>query len=161
MAKSLGAGFPIGAFWVRQPFADLLSAGSHGSTYGGGPLACAVALKVFEIIERENLGENARTVGEFLKSELLKLSQKYPKVIKAARGLGLIIGLELAEKIPAFAGSEKSHAVQFVSRLHQTGMLAIPSGTQVIRLLPPLNLRRDEAEQGIKIIETVVQKLVQ
>ncbi|MEO6183547.1 MAG: aminotransferase class III-fold pyridoxal phosphate-dependent enzyme, partial [Verrucomicrobiota bacterium] len=58
MAKSLGAGFPIGAFWVRQPFADLLSAGSHGSTYGGGPLACAVALKVFEVIQREKLAEN-------------------------------------------------------------------------------------------------------
>jgi acetylornithine/succinyldiaminopimelate/putrescine aminotransferase len=159
IAKSLGAGFPLGAFWVRQPFADLLSAGSHGSTYGGGPLACAVALKVFEIIERENLADNARNVGEYLKSELLKLSQMYPTVIKTARGLGLIIGLELAEKIPAFAGSEKSHAVQFVSRLHEAGMLAIPSGTQVVRILPPLNLRRDEAEQGIKIIETVAQKL--
>jgi acetylornithine/N-succinyldiaminopimelate aminotransferase len=94
-----------------------------------------------------------------LKAELLKLSQKYPNVIKTARGLGLIIGLELMEKIPTFAGSEKSHAVQFVSRLHEAGMLAIPSGTQVIRLLPPLNLRRDEAEQGIKLIESVVRNL--
>jgi predicted acetylornithine/succinylornithine family transaminase len=159
MAKSLGAGFPIGAFWVREPFANLLSAGAHGSTYGGGPLACAVALKVFEVIERENLGENARTIGEFLKTELLRLSEKFPRIIKTARGLGLIIGLELAEKIPAFAGSEKSHAIQFVNRLHDAGMLAVPSGTQVIRLLPPLNLRRDEAEQGIKIIESVAQKL--
>jgi acetylornithine/N-succinyldiaminopimelate aminotransferase len=161
MAKSLGAGFPIGAFWVREPFANLLSAGSHGSTYGGGPLACAVALKVFEVIEREKLGDNACTAGEFLKLEFLKLSQKFPSVIKTARGLGLIIGLELAEKIPAFALSEKSPAIQFVNRLHDAGMLAIPSGTQVIRLLPPLNLRRDEAEQGINIIETTVQKLVQ
>ena len=159
MAKSLGAGFPIGAFWVREPFANLLSAGSHGSTYGGGPLACAVALKVFEVIERENLADNARDVGEFLKSELLKLAQQFPKVIKTARGLGLIIGLELAEKIPAFAGSEKSHAVQFVGRLHEAGMLAIPSGTQVIRLLPPLNLRREEAEQGINIIGSLAKNL--
>lgn len=159
MAKSLGSGFPIGAFWVREPFANLLSAGSHGSTYGGGPLACAVALKVFEVIERENLADNARNVGEFLKTELLRLSEKFPRIIKTARGLGLIIGLELAEKIPAFAGNEKSHAIQFVNRLHDAGMLAVPSGTQVIRLLPPLNLRREEAEQGIKIIESVAQKL--
>lgn len=159
MAKSLGGGFPMGAFWVRQPFANLLSAGSHGSTYGGGPLACAVGLKVFEVIERENLGDNARLVGEFLRAELLKLAQKFPTVIKTARGLGLIIGLELAEKIPAFASGEKSHAIQFVNRLHEAGMLAVPSGTQVIRLLPPLNLRRDEAEQGIKIIESVARAL--
>jgi predicted acetylornithine/succinylornithine family transaminase len=159
MAKSLGAGFPIGAFWVRQPFADLLSAGSHGSTYGGGPLACAVALKVFEVIEREKLDDNARSVGEFLKMELLNLAKKYPTVLKTARGLGLIIGLELAEKIPAFSSSEKSQAVQFVVRLHEAGMLAIPSGTQVVRILPPLNLRRDEAEEGIKIIESVAKKL--
>ncbi|MEO7299288.1 MAG: aminotransferase class III-fold pyridoxal phosphate-dependent enzyme [Verrucomicrobiota bacterium] len=159
MAKSLGAGFPIGAFWVRQPFADLLSAGSHGSTYGGGPLACAVALKVFEVIEREKLAENARNVGEFLKGELLRLAERFPQIIKTARGLGFIIGLELAEKIPTFSGSEKSHAIQFVNRLHEAGMLAIPSGTQVIRLLPPLNLRRDEAEQGIRIIESVAASL--
>ena len=159
MAKSLGGGFPIGGFWVREPFADLLSAGSHGSTYGGGPLACAVALKVFEIIQRENLADNARVAGEFLKSELLRIAQRFPQVIKTSRGLGLIIGMELAEKIPAFSASEKSHAIQFVNCLHEAGMLAIPSGTQVIRLLPPLNLRRDEAEQGIKIIESVVKKL--
>ena len=111
------------------------------------------------MIEREKLAENARNVGEFLKTELLRLADKYPRVFKTARGLGLIIGLELAEKIPAFAGNEKSHAIQFVNRLHDAGMLAVPSGTQVIRLLPPLNLRRDEAEQGIKIIESVAQKL--
>ncbi|MEO6033913.1 MAG: aminotransferase class III-fold pyridoxal phosphate-dependent enzyme, partial [Verrucomicrobiota bacterium] len=159
MAKSLGGGFPIGGFWVRAPFADLLSAGTHGTTYGGSPLACAVALKVLEIIQRENLAANARSVGEFLKGELLRLAQEFPGVVKTARGLGLIIGLELVEKIPAFAGSEKSHAIQFVNRLHEAGMLAIPSGTQVVRLLPPLNLRHDEAEQGIRIIESVAGSL--
>ena len=160
MAKSLGAGFPIGAFWVRAPYADLLSAGTHGSTYGGGPLACAVALKVFEVLQREKLADNARVVGEFLKSELLRLAREFPQVVKTARGLGLMIGLELAPNIPAFSESEKSHAIQFVSRLHQAGILAVPSGTHVIRLLPPLNLRRDEAEQGITLIESVAKSLV-
>ncbi len=161
MAKSLGAGFPIGAFWVRQPFADLLSAGSHGSTYGGGPLACAVALKILEVIKREKLAENARQTGEFIKSELLKLAEEFPAVLKTARGIGLIIGLELAQNISAFAGNEKSHAVQFVSRLHEAGMLAIPSGTHVIRLLPPINLNRKDAEAGISIIRSVAEKLAQ
>ncbi len=161
MAKSLGGGFPIGAFWVRQPFADFLSAGSHGSTYGGSPLACAVALKVFEVIEREKIADNARSVGDFLKNELLRLAREFPQVIKTARGFGMLIGLELAERIPAFASSEKSHAMQFVVRLHEAGMLAIPSGTQVIRFLPPLNLRREEAEHGIVIIESTLKKLLQ
>src|SRR3974390_3487723 len=88
MAKSLGGGFPIGAFWVRAPFADLLGAGSHGSTYGGSPLACAVALKVLEVIERENLADNARRMGNLLRTGLEELSRKYPGVIQTLRGLG-------------------------------------------------------------------------
>ena len=160
MAKSLGGGFPMGAFWVRQPFADLLSAGSHGSTYGGGPLACAVGLRVLEVIEREKLADNARVLGELLKRELLRLAQGFPQILSAARGLGLMIGLELLPNILAFSGREKSPAIQFVSRLHKAGMLCVPSGTHVIRFLPPLNLRHDEVEKGISIIESVVKSLV-
>jgi len=159
MAKSLGGGFPIGAFWVRQPFADLLGAGTHGTTYGGSPLACAVALKVLEVIQRDKLAGNVRELGEFLKSELTRISGKFPQVIKQVRGLGLMIGIELAEKIPAFAASEKSQSIQFVNRLHEAGLLSIPSGTHVIRLLPALNLRRAEASEGIQIIESIVEKI--
>src|SRR5213083_1138882 len=74
MAKSLGGGFPMGAFWVRAPYADLLGAGTHGTTFGGSPLACAVGLKVLEVIEREGLEANARQVGEFLKDGLQQLA---------------------------------------------------------------------------------------
>jgi acetylornithine aminotransferase/acetylornithine/N-succinyldiaminopimelate aminotransferase len=159
MAKSIGAGFPMGAFWVRQPFADILSAGSHGSTYGGSPLACAVGLKVLEVVEREKLADKARATGEFLKSELAALAVKYPKVINHARGLGMMIGIELADKIPAFASSEKSPAVQFVNRLHEAGLLAIPAGTKIIRILPALNLSQEDAAQGVHIIDSVAAKL--
>ena len=93
MAKSLGGGFPIGAFWVRQPYADLLGPGTHGSTYGGSPLACAVALKVLEVIRRQNLAENARQMGEILRTGLEQLARKYPSVIRRCAGLGLLIGL--------------------------------------------------------------------
>ena len=161
MAKSLGNGFPIGAFWIREPHADLLGAGTHGTTYGGNLLGCAVALKVFEIIERDGLADNARKLGEFFRSGIATLAQKYPNVIKGPRGLGLMIGIELAEKeqIPAFAASDKAAASQFVNKLHEAGLLTIPAGTQIVRLLPALNLTRAEAEEGLKIIESVAAKL--
>jgi acetylornithine aminotransferase/acetylornithine/N-succinyldiaminopimelate aminotransferase len=160
-AKSLGGGFPIGAFWVRAPFADLLGPGTHASTFGGTPLACAVALKIFEVIEKEKLYENARKLGEWMKDELERLAKTYPSVVKNARGLGFMLGLELVEKekIPAFASGEKPAAIQFTNRLHQAGVLVIPAGTQVIRLLPPLNLKPQEAGEGISKIEEVIKSL--
>jgi acetylornithine/N-succinyldiaminopimelate aminotransferase len=159
MAKSLGGGFPIGAFWARQPYADLLGAGSHGTTFGGSPLACAIALKILEVIETEDLADNAREIGAFLKSGLQSLAQKYPRVLQNVRGLGLMLGIELAPDIPAFAGEGKTHAVRFTNLLHAAGLLAIPAGAHIIRLLPALNLRRSEAEDGLRIIESVVAGL--
>ena len=159
MAKSLGAGFPMGAFWVRAPYADLLGPGTHATTFGGTPLACAVGLRVLEVIQRENLADNARAVGDYLKNELLGLGQRFPNVIKAARGLGLMLGLELAPDNPAWAINGKPPSLQCVIRLHEAGVLAIPSGTHVIRLLPPLNLTRDQAREGISVITRVVESL--
>jgi acetylornithine/N-succinyldiaminopimelate aminotransferase len=159
MAKSLGGGFPIGVFWVRAPFADLLGPGTHASTFGGTPLACAVALKVLEVIEREQLDENARKLGEWIKQELERLAANFPAVLKRARGFGFMLGLELAEKIPAFSTSDKTPALQFVNRLHAAGVLTVPAGTQIIRLLPALNLKPQEAGEGISKIEEVIQSL--
>jgi acetylornithine aminotransferase/acetylornithine/N-succinyldiaminopimelate aminotransferase len=161
MAKSLGGGFPIGAFWVRAPFADLLGPGTHATTFGGTPLACAVALKILEVIEMEKLEENARKLGGWMKHELERIAKNYPGVVKNARGLGFMLGLELVEKekIPAFTASDKSAAIQFTNRMHAAGVLVIPAGTQVIRLLPPLNLNPQEADEGISKIEEVVKSL--
>src|SRR5205823_338561 len=132
--------------------ADLLSAGSHGSTYGGSPLACAVGLKVLEVARRERLADNARIVGEFLKSGLQKLAERYPAVIKKVRGVGLMIGIELAPNIPNLGGdSSKTQTVRFLNLLHAAGLLAIPAGTDIVRLLPPLNLRQGEANEGLEI----------
>jgi acetylornithine aminotransferase/acetylornithine/N-succinyldiaminopimelate aminotransferase len=161
MAKSLGGGFPMGAFWVRDRHADLLSAGTHGTTFGGTPLACAVANKVFEIIERDRLAENARAMGDFLRGELQKLANEFPQIITAVRGYGFMLGFELAEKekIPAFAGSDKTASIQFVNRLHDLGLLTVPSGAQKLRLLPPLNLARAQAEEGVSVIRSLVKSL--
>ena len=159
MAKSLGGGFPIGAFWVRAPFADLLGPGTHATTFGGTPLACAVALKILSVIEQEKLDENARGLGDWIKTELERLVKTYPGIVKNVRGLGFLLGLELVEKIPAFAGGDKPAAIQFVNRLHVAGVLTVPAGTHVIRLLPPLNLKPQEAAEGISKIEEVVKSL--
>ncbi len=150
MAKSLGGGFPMGAFWVREKFANVLSAGTHASTFGGTPLACAVALKIFDVIERDNLAGNARDTGDFLLRELQKVQQRLPKVVKIVRGLGLMIGIEFQ---PQFK------AVEIVKELHQRNLLTVPAGNSVARLLPALNLSRGEAEEGLRIIEKLIVDL--
>ena len=160
MAKSLGGGFPMGAFWVRSPYANLLSAGTHGTTYGGSPLACAVGLKVLEVIEREKLADNARTVGEYFLSGLKELAKNFPGVIQNVRGVGLMLGLELVPNLTGLPGdATKPQATRFAGLLHAAGLLAIPAGTQILRFLPALNLSRGEAQEGLQIIESVVAKL--
>jgi acetylornithine aminotransferase/acetylornithine/N-succinyldiaminopimelate aminotransferase len=160
MAKSLGGGFPIGAIWIREPYQDLLGPGTHGTTFGGTPLGCAVALKILEVIEKEKLADNARQLGEFFKTGLQQIAQKYPTVIRSVRGLGLIIGFELASEIKNLPGdSSKAQSIRFVNLLHAAGLLTIPAGTHVIRLLPALNLKPSEAEEGLKIIEAAAMKL--
>ena len=160
MAKSLGGGFPMGAFWVRAPYADLLNAGTHGTTYGGSPLACAVGLKILEVIQREKLAENARRIGDVLKNGLQALALKYPEIVRSARGLGLMLGLELTPGIPNLPGDQnKPQAARFANLLHGAGLLTIPAGANILRLLPPLNLRQSEAEEGLHLLESVVQEL--
>ena len=159
MAKSLGGGFPMGAFWAREPYADLLGPGAHATTFGGTPLGCAVALKILEVIERDHLAENARRQGDFFIEELTRVSKNFPHVIVSARGAGLMLGIEVAAEAPGFAGNDQAPSLQFVNRLHEAGLLAVPSGNRVVRLLPPLNLKSSEAAEGIQIIESVCAKL--
>jgi len=150
MAKSLGGGFPIGAFWIREKFANVLSPGTHASTFGGTPLACAVGLKIFDVIAKENLADNARQTGEFILSGLQELQRQYPKVIKVARGFGFMIGIEFQAQF---------RAVDVVKELHKRNLLTVPAGNSVIRLLPALNLSHAEAEEGLHAIEGLVGHL--
>jgi acetylornithine/N-succinyldiaminopimelate aminotransferase len=158
-AKSIAGGFPLGAFWARNPYADLLSPGTHATTFGGSPLGCAVALKVLEVIRRDKLNENARQLGAYIKGKLDQIAARYPNVLKEIRGYGLMIGLELAPNIPAYAKSDKPHSIQFVNALHQAGLMTVPAGTQVARLLPALNLKKSEADEGIEVIERVASSI--
>ncbi len=160
MAKSLGGGFPMGAFWVRDKYADLLGAGTHGTTYGGTPLACAVALKILEVIEREGLVRNVRETGALLWSGLEGLSRKHPAVYRSARGLGFMLGIELAQQIPNLPGeSTKMNSVRMANVLHEMGLLTVPAGPNILRLLPPLNLRPDEAREGLDILDAAAARL--
>jgi acetylornithine aminotransferase/acetylornithine/N-succinyldiaminopimelate aminotransferase len=162
MAKSLGGGFPIGAFWVREPYADLLGPGLHATTYGGTPLACTVALKVLEVIERDGLEANARHLGAWLKAGLDQLAAEFPQVIVNVRGLGLMLGFELApkERVSGLAEGAKPAAAQFVDRLHAAGVLTVPAGPQVVRLLPALNLTKAHAEEGLATLRSVTASLL-
>jgi acetylornithine aminotransferase/acetylornithine/N-succinyldiaminopimelate aminotransferase len=159
MAKALGGGFPMGAFWLRQPYGDLLSAGTHGTTFGGNALGCAVALKIISVIERDRLAQNICALGDRLKAALTTLMHRYRQIIKEVRGLGMMIGVEFQPNIPALAGGDKATSLQVINRLHEAGLLTVPSGAHTVRLLPAYNLQQNQADEGLAIIENVVAKL--
>ena len=118
-----------------------------------------MALKVLEIIERDQLAEIAREIGSFIGAELQRLIRKFPSVLKEVRGCGLMIGLEFRTDAPGLRGSDKTAALQVVHRLQEAGVLTIPTAESVIRLLPALNLSRPEAMEGLHAIDAVVAAL--
>ena len=138
---------------------NILGPGTHGSTFGGTPLVCAGALKAIEIIERDGLAQHAVDLGNHLAGRIQQLIDAHPNVLKEVRGLGLMIGVELAEGIGAFAESKRPASVQMVERLHAAGLLTIPAGARVFRLLPPLNLSQADADEGLAIINSVIKDL--
>lgn len=149
-AKGVGGGFPLGAFWVREPYADLLGPGSHGTTYGGSPLACAAANAVFDTIEKENLLENVRQRSTQLRAATAQLP-----LVREVRGAGLLLGLEIADFAP-HAGETGTPAQRLARRLMEAGLLVVPAGDSVIRLLPPLNVSAAECDDAVTILRDVL-----
>jgi predicted acetylornithine/succinylornithine family transaminase len=141
LAKGLGGGFPIGAFIAGGKLMDVLQAGSHGTTFGGTPLACAAALAVLGIIEDEKLVANATARGAQFRSGLERIAKPYPW-IEAVRGLGLMVGLVLNQPAKEL---EKAMAAR--------GLLAIATADKVIRFLPPLTVTADEVDRALAIVE--------
>jgi acetylornithine aminotransferase/acetylornithine/N-succinyldiaminopimelate aminotransferase len=139
MAKSLGGGFPIGAVWIREPYQNVLGPGSHGTTYGGSPLACAVALTVLDVVEREKLADNIRARGDELKRGLEALVGT--RGITGVRGLGGLIGLVV-----------KDEPAKVVARLTAAGLILIPAANHAVRFLPPLNVTADEIAEALRIV---------
>ncbi len=159
MAKSLAAGLPMGAIWASTPLQDLLGPGKHGTTFGGTPLVSVGAVKTIEIIERDGLAQNATDLGNYLKAQIKKLIATYPSVLAEVRGLGLMIGIDVTGDISAFVDSKRPNSVQIVERLHESGLLTIPAGARTFRLLPPLNISKTNADEGLSLIESVVKEL--
>jgi acetylornithine/N-succinyldiaminopimelate aminotransferase len=150
-AKGIANGFPLGGFWAASSrgLCELLGPGTHGTTYGGNPVCCAAALKVLEIIERDGLCQNAAVQGTKLRDGLRALNS--PRVCEV-RAIGLMIGIELAD-----AGDQNA-AIPFAKKLMAAGLLAIPAGERVIRLLPPLNVTGTEIDEALEKIGRSLQE---
>jgi acetylornithine aminotransferase/acetylornithine/N-succinyldiaminopimelate aminotransferase len=145
MAKGLGGGFPIGAMWVKDRFAELFHPGNHGTTFGGTPLACAAALAVLDIIERDNLLEKVRTQSGPWHEALRKLASDFPKHVAGVRGMGYLVGLQLT-----------SDPTPYIAGLRDRGLLAPSAGGNVVRLLPPLNATPEELAKSVEIFRAML-----
>jgi len=145
MAKGLGGGFPIGAIWISETSADLFKPGMHGSTFGGTPLACAAALAVMDVIEDEKLLENVQALVPNWHDALKQLITDFPAQLMQLKGLGFMIGLEVADD-----------PMGYVAALRDEGLLAPPAGGNVVRLLPPLNATAVELAEAVDIIRRVL-----
>ena len=165
-AKGIAGGFPLGAIWVnerkfalkdgtKKKLCDLLGPGSHGTTFGGTPLVCAGANEVLAVIEEERMLENAKTVGAHALTVLRGIASP---LIKEVRGVGLMLGIELAADFAerAHLPEGKAPALWMVERLHDAGLLTIPSGTHALRWLPPLNVSRADITEGAGILARVL-----
>ena len=147
MAKGLGGGYPMGAIWAAEKHAELFTPGSHGSTFGGTPLACAAALAVLDVIERDQLLQKVQTNGTAWKAQLEQLVGEFPQQVKAVTGRGYMIGL-LMQDAPA----------PYLAALREAGLLVTSAGTNTVRLLPPLIATREQLDRATAIIRAVLAK---
>lgn len=146
LAKSMAGGLPMGAVLIGEHVGELAPA-SHGSTFGGNPLACAAGLAVLEVLQSTDVIERARTRGEAVIAHLRE--HLSPTVVREVRGRGLMIGIELRNKV-----------APVLKALQENGVLALPAGATVLRLLPPLVIGDDELWQAVEIIERVLNDAV-
>ena len=145
MAKGLGGGFPIGAMWVREKHAELFHPGNHGTTFGGTPLACAAALAVLDVIERDKLLEKVRAQSGPWHAALRQLAVDFPKHVSGLRGLGYLVGVQMT-----------GDPAPYLAALRDRGLLAPSAGGNVVRLLPPLNATAEELAKSVEIFRAAL-----
>ncbi len=149
IAKGIGGGFPIGAVLMTKKAATGINfPGTHGSTFGGNPLAMSVGNAVLDQIFKKGFLKNVRNNSKYFHNQLNKIKSDYPKIIKEVRGLGLLIGLKL------FIDQKK-----FIQRLENNNLLTIRAAENVVRILPPLNVKKSEINLALKIIKKVCKEL--
>ncbi|MDB9711716.1 aspartate aminotransferase family protein [Pelagibacteraceae bacterium] len=144
IAKGIGGGFPMGAVLMNKKTASGMVAGTHGSTFGGNPLAMSVGSAVLEVILKKGFLKNVTKISSYFHIELNKLQKKYPKIIKEVRGAGLLVGLQLHKD-----------QTTFIKKLMDNKLLTIRAAENVIRLLPPLTVKKNEIDLAISIIGKV------
>tara|TARA_B100000989_G_scaffold277076_1_gene237780 strand:- start:625 stop:1791 length:1167 start_codon:yes stop_codon:yes gene_type:complete len=144
IAKGIGGGFPIGAVLMSRKVASGMIPGTHGSTFGGNPLAMKIANEVMNIISNKSFLKNVKKNSQYLINSLQKIKMRFPKVIKEIRGRGYLIGIQL-------------HVNQnnFIKALMKNKLLTIRAAENVVRILPPLNVKKNEIDQALKIISKV------
>jgi acetylornithine/N-succinyldiaminopimelate aminotransferase len=148
VAKGIGGGFPLGAVLATEAAAAGMTPGTHGSTYGGNPLACAVGLKVLEIIADEGFLAEVRRKAGLLRQRLEGLVAAHSGVFEAVRGQGLMLALKCVKP-----------NTEVVAAGHAEAVLTVPGGDNVIRLLPPLTLTDDEIAEGVARLDRAAARL--
>ena len=144
IAKGIGGGFPIGAVLMNKKVASGMTVGTHGSTFGGNPLAMAVGNSVMDIIANKKFLKNVKNISKYFLINLNKIKEKYPGVIKEIRGRGLLIGIQL-----------HTDQANFIKKLMENKLLTIRAAENVVRILPPLNVKKNEIDQALRLIKKV------
>ena len=148
IAKGIGGGFPIGAVLMNKKVAAKMVPGSHGSTFGGNPLAMSVGNAVLDQIFKKSFLNNVSKNSKYFHNELKKMQAQYPSIIKQVRGVGLLIGIQLHK-------DQK----RFIEKLEKNKLLTIRAAENVVRILPPLNVKKSEIDLAIKIIRKVCEEI--
>jgi acetylornithine/N-succinyldiaminopimelate aminotransferase len=144
IAKGIGGGFPVGAVLMNKKVASGMTPGTHGSTFGGNPLAMAVGNTVMDIVSSKKFLNNVKRISKYFSINLNKIKDKYPNTIKEIRGRGLLIGIQLYKD-----------QAKFIKKLMDNRLLTIRAAENVVRILPPLNVKKNEIDQALKIIKKV------
>ena len=148
LAKSLGGGLPIGALVVNEKYTDVLTAGSHASTFGGSPIVCAAALGVFEAIEEENLLENAVRMGDYIVERFNELKD-HNRVIETVKGKGLMIGVKL----------DTEDASRVADECVKQGLLINCTQKNILRIMPPITVTKKDVDMAIEKISKALEKI--
>ena len=144
IAKGIGGGFPIGAVLMNKKVSKAMVPGTHGSTFGGNPLAMSVGNEVMDIISNKKFLNNVKNLSKYFLENLNDIKDKYPNIIKQIRGKGLLIGIQL----------HKDQTL-FIKKLMENKLLTIKAAENVIRILPPLNVKKSEIDIALKVINKV------
>ena len=144
IAKGIGGGFPIGAVLMNKKVSKAMVPGTHGSTFGGNPLAMSVGNEVMDIISNKKFLNNVKNLSKYFLEKLNDIKDKYPNIIKQIRGKGLLIGIQLYKD-----------QTLFIKKLMENKLLTIKAAENVIRILPPLNVKKSEIDIALKVINKV------